>query len=72
MVEAPAKDASDLRERVRIAVVLLGLLLVYLGDDVVHRAVSRTRKRLGLRKHPCAEDNDDRCASDVHAVIVAP
>jgi hypothetical protein len=71
MVEAPAPDASDLRKRVRIAVALFRLLLVYLGNDVVHRAVSGTRKRLGLRKHPYAEDNDDRCTSGAHAVILA-
>jgi len=54
---APAPDAKDVGQWVRIAVLLVGLLLVYLGDDVFHRAISGARWRRGLRKHPCAEEN---------------
>jgi hypothetical protein len=42
MVATPAPDANDVGEWVGIAVLLARLLLVYLGDDVVHLALSRT------------------------------
>ncbi len=42
MVATPAPDANDVGEWVRIAVFLVRLLLVYLGDDVVYRALSGT------------------------------
>jgi hypothetical protein len=72
MVEAPPPDARDLREGVRIAVVLFGLLLVYLGDDVINRAVGGARRRRGLRSHARAQDKERDCPSHVHAVIIAP
>src|SRR6478609_2095097 len=67
----PAADANDVGQRVRIAVLLARLLLVYLGDDVVHRALSGTRWRRRLRKHPRAENNHGYCASDVHPAIIS-
>jgi len=42
MVEAPSEDADDLRQGVGIAVLLFGLLLLELTDDVVNRTVGRT------------------------------
>jgi hypothetical protein len=42
MAATPAPDAKDVGQWVRIAVLLVRLLLVYLGDDVVHRAISGT------------------------------
>ena len=71
MVATPAPDANDVGEWVRIAVLLVRLLLVYLGDDLVHRAPRGTRWRRGLRKHPCAENNHGYCPSDVHTAIIS-
>ena len=42
MVEAPPPTAGDLRRRVGFAIFLFGLLLMYLSNDVVNRAVSGT------------------------------
>lgn len=42
MVATPAPNANHVVEWVRIAVLLVRLLFVYLGDDVIHRALSGT------------------------------
>ena len=71
MLETPTENTGDLREGIYIAVVPLRLLFVYLSDDVINGAVSRTWRRRRLCKHAPAQDNDGHGASELHAVIVA-
>jgi hypothetical protein len=71
MATTPAPNANHVGEWVRIAVLLARLLLVYLGDNVVHRTIRRTGWRRRLRKHPCAEENHGYCASDIHTAIIS-
>src|SRR5262249_49921771 len=60
---------AELRQRALIAMLLVRLLLMDVGNDVVNWAVGRAWRRRGLRICGCAYDNNGDRPTTLHTAI---